>query len=77
MLADRLCLRIAGFVQSIQQTLQVRIIENGHSGSSSTSLRDYLPDAFARTRARTFRGVSGYARNLEQTRPSFQNEAPG
>src|SRR5947207_1816163 len=29
-------------------------------------------DAFARTRARTFRGVSGYARNLEQTRPSFQ-----
>jgi len=34
-------------------------------------------DAFARTRARTFRGVSGYARNLEQTRPSFQNEAPG
>src|SRR5438270_7382123 len=34
-------------------------------------------EAFARTRARTFRGVSGYARNLEQTRPSFQNEAPG
>src|SRR5207248_10293057 len=32
-------------------------------------------DAFARTRARTFRGVSGYAGNLEQTRPSFQNEA--
>ena len=31
----------------------------------------------SRTRARTFRGVSGYARNLEQTRPSFQNEAPG
>ena len=34
-------------------------------------------EAFARTRARTFRGVSGYAGNLEQTRPSFQNEAPG
>ena len=34
-------------------------------------------EAFARTRAWTFRGVSGYARNLEQTRPSFQNEAPG
>ena|SRR5205814_316503 len=31
-------------------------------------------DAFAR--ARTFRGVSGYARNLEQTRPSFQMRLP-
>src|SRR5438552_2133434 len=40
--------------------------------------RELTPtDAFARTRARTFRGVSGYARNLEQTRPSFQNEALG
>ena len=32
----------------------------------------------SRARARgLFRGVSGYARNLEQTRPSFQNEARG
>ena len=52
--------------------------ELGFQGPDATG--HLLPpnsDAFARTRARTFRGVSGYARNLEQTRPSFQNEAPG
>ena len=59
-------------------------LESQTDGATAQYLLDfgYTPespnsDAFARTRARTFRGVSGYARNLEQTRPSFQNEARG
>src|SRR2546423_15720283 len=47
-------------------------VTDSDGGSIAIRLAKMSSDAFARAR-----GGSGYARNLEQTRPSFQNEAPG